>query len=257
MCGILAGNGKLSDTKYRGIAPQCSILCGKVLDEKGGGSLKNLLMGLEWTTEMMKIYPVRILNISIEMEQTAALKPDEVALLHKYLEYFWSSNVMIVAAAGNKGPEPMSISPISESVGCICVGCNDGDYVGAGGRTCAAYSARGPANVYDVNPAKGNPLKKPDIVAPGTDIVSCCNRVYGRNNRWRQPYIAKSGTSMATPIVSGALALCLQKYPQITNTQLKRVLLSSSRDLGQNWNVQGAGMLQIDKMLENINKKYI
>ena len=137
-------------------------------------------MGLEWTTEMMKVYPVRILNISIEMEQTAALKPDEVALLHKYLEYFWSSNVMIVAAAGNKGPEPMSISPISESVECICVGCNDGDYVGAGGRTCAAYSARGPANVYDVNPAKGNPLKKPDIVAPGTDIVSCCNRVYGR-----------------------------------------------------------------------------
>ena len=62
---------------------------------------------------------------------------------------------------------------------------------------------------------------------------------------------------MATPIGSGALALCLQKYPQITNTQLKRVLLSSSRDLGQNWNVQGAGMLQIDKMLENINKKYI
>ena len=166
MCGILAGNGKLSDTKYRGIAPQCSILCGKVLDEKGAGSLRNLLMGLEWTTEMMKIYPVRILNISIEMEQTAALKPDEVALLHKYLEYFWSSNVMIVAAAGNKGPEPMSISPISESVECICVGCNDGDYVGAGGRTCAAYSARGPANVYDVNPAKGNPLKKPDIVAP-------------------------------------------------------------------------------------------
>lgn len=215
MCGILAGNGKLSDTKYRGIAPQCSILCGKVLDEKGGGSLKNLLMGLEdyRNDENISCQNIEYFNRD---GTDSSFKPDEVALLHKYLEYFWSSNVMIVAAAGNKGPEPMSISPISESVECICVGCNDGDYVGAGGRTCAAYSARGPANVYDVNPAKGNPLKKPDIVAPGTDIVSCCNRVYGRNNRWRQPYIAKSGTSMATPIVSGALALCLQKYPQIT-----------------------------------------
>lgn len=256
VCGILAGNGKLSDGRYRGIAPGCNILCGKVLDEKGAGSLKNLLAGLQWVMELLDSYPIRILNISIEMEQTSALNPDEVELLRKFLHYFWESNIVTVAAAGNKGPDPMSISPISESSYCICVGCNDGDYVGIGGRTCAEYSARGPASPNHLE-GGGNPLKKPDIVAPGTDIISCCNRVYWKPPLWRQAYTAKSGTSMATPLVSGACALCMQKYPKITNTQLRRLLFHSARDLGENWNTQGAGMMQVDKMLENLTKKYI
>lgn len=252
MCGILAGNGKVSEGKYRGIAPECNLLCGKVLDERGAGSLKNLLAGLKWILELMSRYPVRIINISIEMEQTSALDRDEVAMLKRLLDFFWQNDVLVIAAAGNKGPGPMSISPISELGGCICVGCHDGDYVGADGRTCAEYSARGPAKVTEKLIGDDNPLKKPDIVAPGTDIVSCSHKVFWRNHAWRRAYIAKSGTSMATPVVSGACALCLQKYPKISNMQIRRALLHSTMDLGENWSIQGAGMLQIDKMLETI-----
>ena len=84
---------------------------------------------------------------------------------------------------------------------------------------------------------------KPDIVAPGTDIVSC-----GAHFR-TTPYISKSGTSMSAPIVSGACVLCLQKYPQLTNRELRRLLLGSAMDMGESWGVQGAGMLRIDRLL--------
>lgn len=254
MCGILAGNGRLSNGRYRGVAPQCQLICGKVLDEKGAGSLRNLLNGLSWVMELMDRYPIRILNISIEMEQSAALKPAELSLLHEFMLFFQKNNVFIVVAAGNNGPDCMSISPLGEAPECICVGCHDGNYTGAGGRSCMEYSARGPAHPHN-NPAiKSNPLKKPDIVAPGTDIISCCHKVYWRNRRWYQAYTTKSGTSMATPLVSGALALCLQKYPKITNKEAYRILCHTAKDMGEKWSFQGAGMLQVDKMLENINK---
>lgn len=254
VCGILAGNGAASNGKYKGVAPECTLLCGKVLDQKGAGSLQNLLAGLEWVIELKKDFPIRILNISIEMEQTTNLDPEEVSYMQHFMEFLWKENVIIVAAAGNKGPGPMSISPIGEAGNCICVGCHDGDYTGAGGRTCAEYSGRGPGKAQEEISLMRNPLKKPDLVAPGTDIVSCSNKAFRRNHVWHHAYIAKSGTSMATPLVSGACALCLQKYPEITNKQVQRNLLRTAKDLGENWNAQGAGMLQVTKLLENVMK---
>ena len=53
---------------------------------------------------------------------------------------------------------------------------------------------------------------------------------------------------MATPIVSGAAALFLQKYPYSNNEQLKRKMIYSATDLGDSWNKQGWGMLNIEKM---------
>lgn len=245
MCGILAGNGIASAGKYRGVAPECLLICGKVLDYKGGGSLKSLLKGLQWIDEMRREYPIRILNISIEMESEAKLNKDELLLMHEYLERLWQKGIIIIAAAGNRGPEPMSISPISENGSCVCVSCHDGGFVGVNGRSCAEYSGRGPGKGSIPLSRQDNPLKKPDIVAPGTDIVSCSHRI-------RPLYIAKSGTSMATPLVSGACALFMQKYPNATNIQAKRCLLKSARDLGETWDVQGAGMLSIRRFLQSI-----
>lgn len=264
MCGILAGDGTASEGKYRGVAPECKLICGKVLDRKGGGSLKDLLEGLNWILEIKKSYPVRILNISIEMDMENHLKKDELILLHKYLDLLWRENVLVVVAAGNKGPEPMSISPISDGGNCVCVGCHDDGYIGADGKSCSSYSGRGPGKHLDKYTQNSNPLKKPDIVAPGTDIISCNYKVsiihtsvhHGKGNtgKWHQAYVMKSGTSMAAPLVSGSCALCLQKYPKITNTDLQRLLLHTAKDLGENWSVQGAGMLQVDAMLENVMK---
>lgn len=244
VCGIIAGSGAASKGRYRGIAPECMLVCAKVLDKKGGGSLKNLISGLKWMSALYHVYPIRILNISIEMESEENIDQGEWEQLGAYIQQLWDQNVIVVAAAGNKGPNPMTLSPIGECGGCVCVGCHDGNYVANGSRLCNEYSSRGPGkNVTGMTMV--NPLKKPDIVAPGTDIVSC-------NSKYTMtPYVVKSGTSMSAPIVSGACALCLQKYPKLTNTELRRMLLNSAADLGQSWSVQGAGMLQIDRLLAN------
>ena len=91
--------------------------------------------------------------------------------------------------------------------------------------------------------------RKPDVVAPGTDIVSCdvkCRR--GSSGEYQRAYTKKSGTSMATPIVSGAVALYLQKYPFMNNEQVKRKMIYSAKDMGDSWNKQGWGMIDVEKM---------
>lgn len=247
VCGIIAGNGNASKGRYRGIAPECNLICAKVLDEKGGGKLLHLLHGMEWLIALRKELPIRIINLSIEIDDEVHLDKRQLALLHKYMKELVAEDVVIVAAAGNSGPRPMSISPISDVESCICVGCFDEDYVMLGKKTCADYSGRGPGKkIPEIISRWNNPLKKPDLVAPGTDIMSCHYKT--------KYYIPKSGTSMATPIVTGAIALCMQKYPTLTSMQIRQRLQMTAKDLGYNWGVQGAGVLQVDKLMEdNIN----
>ena len=114
------------------------------------------------------------------------------------------------------------------------MGCHDGMYYKDNPKRCETYSGRG---------RFGTIPRKPDIVAPGTDIVSC-NVSFNR-----KAYVKKSGTSMATPIVSGVLALALQKQPDLTNKELRQRITFSARDLGEPWNKQGWGMVDAGKML--------
>ncbi len=249
MCGILAGNGTLSGGKYQGIAPECKLICGKVLDEKGNGDLVKLIQALEWIVSLRKYYPIRMINISIEMGNEQTWNPTEYHQVLQMIDYLWKENIITVVAAGNRGPDSMSVSPLAVSDYCICVGCHDEDFKGRDGKNCMEYSGRGPVNILEGIHIGKSALKKPDIVAPGTQIISCCHRIRTWRRQYHNAYIDKSGTSMATPIVSGALALGVQKYPQITNEDLKRNLLLSARDLGDKWCIQGAGMLDIHKFL--------
>jgi serine protease AprX len=234
VCGIIGGSGLMSNGKYMGIAPRVRLVCGKVLDKNGSGSIRNLIKGLRWIGELLKVYPIHIVNISIEIESEENIDKDDWNEFKGEMERLWDMNVVIVAAAGNKGPGSMSLSPIGECGVCICVGCHDAGYKGQGKRLCSEYSGRGPGKTL---------IKKPDLVAPGSDIVSC------GNNYIKMPYVSKSGTSMSAPIVSGACALCFQKYPDITNDEVRRLLLVSAVDLGKNWSVQGAGMINIERLL--------
>ena len=250
VAGILSGNGKMSNGKYRGIAPDCRIVCGKVLDSKGGGSLKSLLNGLNWILELSNKLPIRIVNISIEMENDDKDEEDNIRMneelsdISEQIDRLWNKDMVIIVAAGNKGPKPMSLSPISEFAECVCVGCHDGEYTSSGmQKLCSDYSGRGPSKGKYILLRNSNPLKKPDIVAPGSNIISC-NYKY-----MNKPYVAKSGTSMSAPIVSGACALYLQKNPYATNFEIINAIKRTATDVGEKWSMQGAGMINIKKML--------
>ena len=238
VAGCLCGSGLLSEGRYRGIAPANRLVVGKVLDYKGDGNVENMAAGLEWVLKNIREYDIRILNISVGMDD--GIGKERMEQLVELVDEAWNRGLIVVCAAGNMGPKPMTISPLAARKEVITVGCHEGGYFGDQKNLCENYSSRGPSPYV---------IKKPDVVAPGTDIVSCSAQITRRGRFYRNAYVSKSGTSMATPVVSGGLALLLQKYPFYTNSQAKQKLMYTSRDLNEPWSKQGWGMVQIDRLL--------
>lgn len=238
VAGCMCGSGLLSKGDYCGIAPSSRLVVGKVLDYKGDGIIENMTKGIEWIMQCRKKYDIRILNISIGMGEL--IDEERMKGLLSLVDEAWTRGLIVVCAAGNNGPEEMTLSPIGARKKVITVGCHEGGYFGKREHLCENYSSRGPSP-YEI--------RKPDVVAPGTDIISCNAFCERRGRRFRNPYVAKSGTSMATPVVSGAIALFLQKYPYYSNDQVKKKLQSTAKDLKEPWNKQGFGMIQVNSLL--------
>lgn len=239
VCGIICGNGSLSGGGYRGIAPGARLVVCKVLNEKGDGITEHMLEALQWVLDNKERYGIKILNISVGIGDLKEAKKE--LALHKMVEKVWNKGITVICAAGNKGPANGSISSVCGMENVITVGCHDGKYCLDNPGRCATYSGRGDA--------KGA-LRKPDIVAPGTDIMSCnafCKRSFGFTNN---AYVKKSGTSMATPIIAGAAALFFSKYPDMSNEDFKQKLTMTATDLGEAWNLQGWGMVNVKRLLE-------
>lgn len=238
VCGILCGSGGLSGGRYRGMAPEIRLVVGKILDRNGDGSTEAMLEALDWVLALQRKYKIRLLNISVGIGSLEEQEKEK--LLQEKVEKLWQAGILVVCAAGNKGPREGSISAVGGSQ-VVTVGCYDGSFALGNPHSCELYSGRG---------ILGSSVRKPDIVAPGTDIISCSlhfQRGYGRNGSF---YMAKSGTSMATPVVSGAAALAFQKYPEMTNEDCKRKLQYTATDLGLPWNRQGWGLLNVARLLD-------
>ncbi len=237
ICGILCGSGKMSQGRYRGLAPGAKLVAGKVLDEKGDGMTEHMLAGLDWVLSVREKYGIRILNISVGIGELK--EKEKERLLREKINMVWESGILVICAAGNKGPAEGSISSVGGDSRVITVGCHDGSFRKNYPGRCEMYSGRG---------AAGAAVRKPDLVAPGTEIISCNFRVSACAHL-RNAYTAKSGTSMATPIVSGAAALALQKYPSMTNEECRQRLQYTATDIGLPWNQQGWGMVNVRRLL--------
>lgn len=238
VAGCVGGNGYVSRGLYRGMAPTCRLCIGKVLDHNGEGSIDSMRNGLLWVMENRVRYQIRVLNISLGIGTNG--EKEQMRELVELLDDLWKQGVVVVCAAGNNGPKEGTISPLGTSHNVITVGCHEGGYFGNRRDLCENYSGRGGRNML---------YRKPDVVAPGTDIISCNIQCRGNNRSgYRNGYTKKSGTSMATPIVSGAAALYLQKFPYMNNEQVKRKMIYSARDMGDSWNKQGWGMLNLEQM---------
>ena len=238
VAGCLAGDGSLSKGRYCGIAPSCNLIIGKVLDKKGNGNIDHLLTGIEWILQNKDKYQIQILNISISFEDNVS--EYKVKKLTDILEEVWKKGILVVVAAGNKGPKPKTISPLGMSKNILTVGCHDLDYHKDGVQLCENYSGRGPS-IFS--------FKKPDLVAPGTNIMSTCYLCRKVEKQYIDIYEFKSGTSFATPLVSGAAALLLQKKSSLSPEEIKFRLCYTATDLKEPWNKQGWGMLNIEKAL--------
>ncbi|MCD8223178.1 MAG: S8 family peptidase [Clostridiales bacterium] len=231
VCGIIAGSGLTSGGRFAGIAPGCHLIPVKVLDQKGNGFSSDMITGLRLIRQKQSLYHIRIINISIG--SLSGQRFGEDSALVNEVNAAWDDGLIIVAAAGNMGPDKGSVTAPGISRKVITVGSSDDCLpVNVQGKRMIHYSGRGPT---------GSCICKPDIVAPGAMVASCANR--------SRSYTVKSGTSMSTPIVTGAIALLLERHPNLTNRDIKLLLRNRAVDLGLPQNQQGWGMLDIRRLL--------
>lgn len=223
VAGILCGDGSVSGGKYKGVAPDCRIIAVKVLDRFGNGNTEDVLRAFQWILQNYRKFRIRIVNISVG---TVYKTRYDHHILIQGVEELWDQGLVVVAAAGNQGPKPGSITAPGSSRKVITVGSSD-MLVGN-----TAVSGRGPT--FEC-------VCKPDLVAPGNHITSCMpGGGYG----------IKSGTSMSTPLVSGAIARMLEKDPLLTNVEIKMMLRDSADDMGLPGNQQGWGKFNFKRFME-------
>lgn len=201
-----------------GMAENARIAVFKVLDQFGMGKTGDSLRALEWIKRNHKKYDIKILNFSVGYLPDSKLTEKQKIL--DVIDELWDLGIVVVAAAGNYGPGPFSVTVPGISRKIITVGSYD-DFRSGRGPTCCC-------------------IVKPEVLAPGSEILSLSNRNNG--------FVRKSGTSMATPIVAGAIALLLERYPKMKPEEVKLRLYNTCKRIpsqkDRNW-----GIVDVDKLL--------
>lgn len=243
VAGIIAGDGYASKGKYKGLAPKSNIIGVKVMNKDGGGSTSDIVAGMQWILSNKDKYNIKVMSLSLGSDPDLTESEDPLV---KGVNAVWSKGIVVVTAAGNSGPESSTINSPGISDKVITVGCSDSKgTIDTQDDSISEFSSRGPT--------KGR-KSKPDIVAPGVDVKSLkSNTSYTPTNNnamtKEKNYIPQSGTSMSTPVVSGAIALLLQKDPKLTPDLIKKKLLSCTKKIKGNKYEQGKGLIDIKQLL--------
>ncbi len=243
--GDAAGNGFSSDLRYRGTAPEAGIIGVKVLNQMGSGSLSTIVSGVQWCIDNKEEHKIDIISLSLG---AAADESDCNDPLVQIVDKAWESGIVVCVAAGNSGPDQRTIGTPGISSKVITVGAmDDQNTINRTDEDIAPFSSRGPAC---------GEVSKPDILAPGVNIVSL--RAPGsfldktsKSSRVDDEYFSLSGTSMATPICAGIVALILQAHAEETPDQVKQRLLDTAIDRGLPEYVQGAGYVDAEKAVDS------
>ena len=226
VASIAAGNGTASGGKYKGVAPEASVLNAKVLDDFGFGFESGIIAGMEWAAAQ----GAAVANLSLGTDQPSdGTDPVSQALN----ELSRTTRTLYVVAAGNNGPQQQTVGAPGAADAALTVGSNDRD--GA----ISAFSSRGP---------RLNGGLKPEITAPGAEIVAARAQGTSMGEPVDDSYTTASGTSMATPHVTGVAALLAQSRPAWTPEQLKnRLIGTADPQTGSTVFEQGAGRVDADQ----------
>ncbi|MFF2273649.1 S8 family serine peptidase [Agromyces sp. NPDC058136] len=221
VASTVGGTGAASDGAKRGVAPQAELFVGKVLSDAGSGSTSGIIAGMEWAVAQ----GADIVSMSLGNSGPADGCVDPMAMAAESLSA--SSDSLFVVAAGNVGPGNNTISSPGCAPSVLTVGAVDRD------DSTAVFSSRGPI--------EGTHVLKPEITAPGVGISAAAS-----GGRGQYAYQSMSGTSMATPHVSGAAAILKQRHPEWDGEQLKAALVSSAEtDIPGDVRETGGGRLDV------------
>ncbi|MYU08373.1 S8 family serine peptidase [Streptomyces sp. SID8366] len=216
----VGGSGAASGGKEKGVAPDATLAVGKVLSDAGSGSESQIIAGMEWAARDVR---ARIVSMSLGSSDPGdGTDPMSQALDSLSRE----TGALFVVAAGNTGA-PSSISSPGAADAALTVGAVD--------------PADRPASFTSAGPRAGDDALKPDLSAPGVDILAARSQLTDGSGY----YTTMSGTSMATPHVAGVAALLAQEHPDWTGAQLKDALMSTSERLGFSAYTVGAGQVSV------------
>ena len=247
VAGIIAGNGSASNGNIFGMAPKSSIINLRVLDANGAGTDSQVIAAIQRAIQLKGQYNIRVINLSLGRGVYESYKLDPLC---QAVEQAYQAGIVVVAAAGNKGRDN---SWGENGYGTISAPANDPYVLTVGAANTngtpwrsddkmTSYSSKGPTLI--------DHIIKPDVVAPGNNVSSLLvkgstldtlvpgNEVspltYGGSSLDAPQYFNLSGTSMATPVVSGAVALLLQRSPSLTPDQVKADIMKTADKYLQN-----------------------
>ncbi|MEV5960290.1 S8 family serine peptidase [Kribbella sp. NPDC051952] len=229
VASIAAGTGAASGGKYKGVAPDATLLNGKVLDDHGNGYDSGVIAGMEWAAAQ----GASVVNLSLGSGPSDGT--DEASQAVNRLSK--DTGTLFVIAAGNcydPTPQPYNVSAPAAADEALAVG-NMQDDGSMNGSSC-----RGPR--------KGDGALKPEISAPGTDIVAARAAGTTLGEPVDEHYTTLTGTSMATPHVAGTAALLAQAHPDWKGDTLRARLISTADPQpGSRVDEQGAGRVDADQ----------
>lgn len=204
VAGIIAAQAN-NDIGVAGVAPDAKILPIRVLDSNGDGSEADVALAIRYAVEL----GARVINLSLGgIGQTEPLQ--------SAIQYAVDKNVLVIAAAGNAGPNAATTYP-------------------AGNDLTLAVTAIDQTMGSPTFTQRGDYI---DVTAPGVGICSTI-RTGSRVDASRacanagEPYITMSGTSMATAFVSGVAALIMSAKPTMTAMQVREVIVATATDIGE------------------------
>ncbi len=246
-------------TDFYGSAPDADLVDVRIGTDAGAGPFENYLLsqefyesamnGLQWIIDNKetawegadeKNYGIDIISLSWGITSHEGGGSDGEDMHSRILNEAMDAGIVVSVAAGNDGPDNDGLSGMGSSSLSITVGATDDkNTVDRSDDTVASYSSRGPRR----DNGNGNPLDelKPEVSAPGTNIVQaegcvtsggCVNLLGGSAED--NGYTGRgSGTSYATPSVSGILAMMIQANPDLSTAEMKEILKLTAERRGE------------------------
>jgi subtilisin family serine protease len=254
--------------RLTGIAPRCRLISLRVLDENGDGRSSDVIRALEYVREHLndnpKLLRVHGVNLSVGYEFDAEMFACGQSPICAAVNRLVQSGVVVVAAAGNTGYGTLAASVRATKVGlantindpgnaelAITVGATHRDAPHTYG--VSYFSSKGPT---------GDGRLKPDLLAPGERITSCgaghrlaeALESSGARGGARAVYVEDSGTSMAAPHVSGAIAAFLSIRREFIGNpqQVKQIFLSTATSLGRERYFEGHGLVDLIRAIQSV-----
>lgn len=249
VAGIVGSNGASSTGPnfthtFKGVAPNVNIISLRVLDQNGSAQESDVIYAIQRAIDLKSTYNIRVINLSLGRPVFESYQNDPLC---QAVEAAWNAGIVVVVAAGNSGRDNTNgtqgyatIASPGNDPYVITVGSMDAEgTTSKADDKVSSYSSKGPTAV--------DHFVKPDIMAPGNRVTSLMssptntlattypttllpNSAYqsGTVSGNSTKYFTLSGTSMATPAVSGAAALLIQKDPTLTPDQVKARLMKTA-----------------------------